>query len=109
MGLVVPDPVDGSLINGRPFYRLETSSENSETDAGGMVFDSEGFLYVATNIGVQVCDRQGRVTAVIGAPGESVSAVLSSAGPGLPWLYVTEREQGLEAAYQASWRGAVEW
>ena len=54
-----------------------------------MVFDSEGFLYVATNIGVQVCDQQGRVTAVIDAPGESVSAVFFG-GPGLQRLYVTD-------------------
>src|SRR5882724_11840280 len=30
---------DGSLINGRPFYRLETGGK-SETDTGGMAFDS---------------------------------------------------------------------
>jgi hypothetical protein len=29
--------------------RLETKSDSSETDARGMAFDSEGFLYVATN------------------------------------------------------------
>jgi len=38
---------DGSLINGRPTYHL-----GSKTDAGGMTFDSEGFLYVATKFGV---------------------------------------------------------
>jgi gluconolactonase len=80
---------DGSLANGRPFYRLETSGEKSETDAGGMAFDSEGFLYVATNIGVQVCDPQGRAIAVIDAPGESAAAVFFG-GPGLQWLYVTD-------------------
>jgi gluconolactonase len=52
---------DGSLINGQPFYGLETSDPKNGSDAGGMVFDSEGFLYVATNLGVQVCDKQGRV------------------------------------------------
>ena len=57
-----------------------------------MAFDSEGFLYVATNVGVQVCDRQGRVTAVIDAPGESVSAVFFG-GPGLLWLYVTDGDR----------------
>jgi gluconolactonase len=84
-----PIQADGSLANGRPFYRLETSGEKSETDAGGMAFDSEGFLYVATNIGVQVCSPQGRVTAIIAPAGESVAAVLFG-GPGLQWLYATD-------------------
>lgn len=83
---------NGSLTKGRHFCRLETKGENSETDAGGMAFDSEGFLYVATNIGVQVCDRHGRVTAVIDAPGESVSGVFFG-GPGLQWLYVTDGDK----------------
>src|SRR4051794_21119040 len=52
--LVVNDPptrwvwsfqiqADGSLINGRRYYRLETRGEKSETDPGGMAFFSEGF------------------------------------------------------------------
>jgi sugar lactone lactonase YvrE len=115
--LVVNDPptrwvwsfqiqTDGSLINGRPFYRLETSGEKSETDAGGMVFDSEGFLYVATNIGVQVCDQQGRVTAIIDAPGESVSAVFFG-GPSLQWLYVTDGNKVWRRPVNR--RGAAPW
>ena len=115
--LVVNDPptrwvwsfqirADGLLINGRPFYRLETSSQKSDTDAGGMVFDSEGFLYVATNLGVQVCDRQGRVTAVIDGPGESVSAVFFG-GPGLQWLYVTDGSKVWRRPVKR--RGAATW
>jgi sugar lactone lactonase YvrE len=83
---------NGSLARGRHFCRLDTKGKNPETDAGGMAFDSEGFLYVATNIGVQVCDPQGRVTAVIDAPGESVSAVFFG-GPGLQWLYVADGDK----------------
>ena len=115
--LVVNDPptrwvwsfqieANGSLTKGRRFCRLETKGENSETDAGGMAFDSEGFLYVATNIGVQVCDRQGRVTAVIDAPGESVSAVFFG-GPGLQWLYVTDGNKVWRRPVKR--RGAAPW
>src|SRR5690242_5669235 len=82
--------VDGSLINGRPCDRLDTSGEKSETDAGGMVFDSEGFLYVAKNIGVQVCDPPGRVTAVIEAPSRDGVSNVFFGGPGLQWLYATD-------------------
>ena len=99
--LVVNDPptrwvwafqiqVDCSLTNGRPFYRLEASADSSETDAGGMVFDSEGFLYVATKLGVQVCDPRGRVTAIIDVPGSDGVSNVFFGGPGLQWLYVTD-------------------
>jgi sugar lactone lactonase YvrE len=78
---------DGSLINGRRFCRLATGAA-PESDAGGMAFDAEGLLYVASRQGVQVCDRQGRVTAILGTPGsEGVSSVFFG-GPNLQWLYV---------------------
>lgn len=82
--------IDGSLINGRQFCRLENSDESSGPDAGGMAFDSEGFLYVATKIGVQVCDPQGRVTAIIDTPASEGVAAVFFGGPSLQWLYVTD-------------------
>lgn len=81
---------DGSLVNGRRFYRLETSDASSGTDAGGMAFDSQGSLYVATKLGVQVCDPRGRVTAIIDAPGNNGVSNVFFAGPGLQWLYVND-------------------
>ena len=80
---------NGSLTKGRRVCRLKTRDATTESDAGGMAFDSEGFLYVATDIGVQVCDRQGRVTAVIDGPGDGLAAVFF-AGPDLQWLYATD-------------------
>jgi len=81
---------DGSLANGRETYRLETTAGTADADPGGMTFDSEGFLYVATKFGVQVFDRQAHLTAIIGVPSsDGVSNVLF-AGPGFQWLYATE-------------------
>jgi hypothetical protein len=57
---------DGSLANGEPFYRLETADESSETGAGVMTVDTEGFLYVDTRLGIQACDPSGRVVAIRG-------------------------------------------
>jgi gluconolactonase len=102
--LVVNDPptrwvwsfqiqVDGSLINGQPFYRLETIGRKSGTDAGGMTFDSEGLLYVASDLGVQVCDKRGRVAAIINAPGGQGVSNVFFGGPGLRWLYVTDGDK----------------
>ncbi len=55
---------DGSLSQGDSFYRLEMPDETSATGADGMTVDSEGWLYVATKIGIQVLDTQGRVVAI---------------------------------------------
>ena len=81
---------DGSLVEGKVAYELETRAGSPEADAGGMVFDTEGFLYVATKFGVQVFDRQGRMAAIIDvASSDGVSNVMF-AGPGLRWLYAME-------------------
>src|SRR5262245_15437697 len=98
--LVVDDPptrlvwtfqiqADGSLSNGRPFYHLETR-DDPDPDPGGMAFDSESFLYVATKIGVQVFDPRGRLTTIIEAPGSEGVASVFFGGPGLQWLYATD-------------------
>ena len=59
---------DGGLANGQPFYRLETADSGSATGAGEMVFDDQGWLYVATDLGIQVLDLEGRCALIISNP-----------------------------------------
>jgi enterochelin esterase-like enzyme/sugar lactone lactonase YvrE len=59
---------DGLLANGEPFFRLETPDESSESGASGMAVDSKGLLYVATLMGIQICDQQGKVNAILTRP-----------------------------------------
>jgi gluconolactonase len=80
---------DGSLANGQPFYRLETSDESSASGADGMTVDTDGHLYVATRIGLQVCDQPGRVVAIINKPQSGPLSNVVFAGPDLQTLYVT--------------------
>jgi sugar lactone lactonase YvrE len=42
------------------------------------------------DLGVQVCDPRGRVTAIIDAPGNNGVSNVFFAGPGLQWLYVND-------------------
>lgn len=79
---------DGSLADGEPFYRLETLDESSATGAAGMTVDSEGYLYVPTKLGIQVCDQPGRVVAILDAPGSGSSSSMVFGGPDLQTLYV---------------------
>ena len=84
---------DGSLANGQPFYRLETSDESSSSGADGMTLDTEGYLYVATRIGLQICDQPGRVTAIIGKPQNASLSNVVFGGPDLQTWYVTNGDK----------------
>lgn len=80
---------DGSLRNGQRFYRLETPDEASDAGAAGLAVDREGFLYVATRMGVQVCDQPGRVNAILDPPDTAPLSGLAFGGPDLDTLYAT--------------------
>jgi sugar lactone lactonase YvrE len=80
---------DGSLANGQPFYRLETPDDSSLSNADGMTVDSEGYLYVATRLGLQICDQAGRVVAILNKPQDAPLTNVVFAGPDFRTLYVT--------------------
>jgi len=98
---------DGSLINGQPFYRLETPDDSSQSGADGMTYDTEGFLYVATKLGIQVCDQPGRVNAIIGKPQETSLSNLVFGGGDMQWLYVTSRDKVYRRHLRR--KGSVSW
>ena len=83
---------DGTLASGEPFFRMETLDESSESGASGMAVDSQGLLYVATLLGIQICDQQGRVVAILNRPEQAdpflgpVSGV-AFGGPDHQYLY----------------------
>lgn len=79
---------DGSLANPEPFYRLETPDENSVSSGDGMTMDTEGFLYVTTNMGLQICDPPGRVMAILPKPQPGPFASVVFGGADFKTLYV---------------------
>lgn len=80
---------DGSLVHGVPFHRLEMPDDATQTSADGMTLDSEGFLYVATRIGIQICDPAGRVNGILNKPQPGPLSNLVFGGADFDWLYVT--------------------
>jgi sugar lactone lactonase YvrE/enterochelin esterase-like enzyme len=79
---------DGSLANGAPFYRLDINDDGYSIEPAGMAVDSLGFLYVATNLGIQVCDEEGRVQLIINLPAYDPAAGIAFGGPDFQDLYV---------------------
>jgi enterochelin esterase-like enzyme len=56
---------DASIANAQEFYHLEDGQWSAP---GGLCVDTEGRLYVATELGIQVCDQAGRVNFIIPTP-----------------------------------------
>lgn len=67
---------DGSRKAMEQFYYLHNPDNSCKGPiANDMAFDTAGNLYVATPIGVQVCDQNGRVRAILSLPSRSIEAL----------------------------------
>jgi gluconolactonase len=66
---------DGTLADKQRYYWLHTADSEDQSHAGGMCCDKAGWLYVATDLGIQVCDQAGRVNAILPLPGGRVTGV----------------------------------
>ncbi|MBV8573290.1 MAG: SMP-30/gluconolactonase/LRE family protein [Acidobacteriaceae bacterium] len=88
---------DGSLANGEPFYKLELpligDGKMVNAWADGMAFDSDGYLYIATKSGIQVCDQPGRVFAILRKPSPADPSNVVFGGPDFKMLYVTAKDK----------------
>jgi sugar lactone lactonase YvrE/enterochelin esterase-like enzyme len=56
---------DGSLQSKQRFYWLQVPDTSDQSNADGLRVDTDGRLYVATAMGIQVCDQAGRVQCII--------------------------------------------
>jgi sugar lactone lactonase YvrE len=77
---------DGSLAFRQKYYHLHVPDTADDSAADGMRVDRDGRLYVATRMGIQVCDQAGRVNCIIPTPNGRV-ANLCFGGPEFDTLY----------------------
>lgn len=78
---------DGSLAHKQRYFHLHVPDTAEDSGADGLRVDRDGRLWVATNMGLQVCDQAGRVNCIIPTPNRRV-ANLTFAGPDFDTLYV---------------------
>jgi len=79
---------DGSLSNKQKYYHLHTPDTADDAGADGMRVDRDGRLWVATKLGLQVCDQAGRVNCIIPTPNGKISN-LTFGGPDGDIIYAT--------------------
>jgi gluconolactonase len=102
---------DGSLINGIPFFRLELPDEVESgplrSGADGMTVDSDGFLYVATKLGIQILDPPGKTVGILRKPGDGDPSNVVFGGPDLHTLYVTSGDKVFRRTIKK--KGVLPW
>jgi hypothetical protein len=79
----------GRMLYSESYYYLHDLSNGVLKPSGSMAFDIKGNLYVATEMGVQVADHNGRVRAILSLPALQVHSLAFSGN----YLYVHCGEQ----------------
>jgi enterochelin esterase-like enzyme/sugar lactone lactonase YvrE len=84
---------NGLLAAKQKYFYLHLVDGSTGSGAAGMTVDTQGRLYVATEMGVQVCDQAGRVHSIILPPRKGALTSVIFGGPNLDELYVACGDQ----------------
>jgi gluconolactonase len=79
---------DGTVDAREAFYDFYVPTWADDSGAAGIAMDRDGRPYVATRMGVQVFDRNGRVAAILPLPGNAAGTSLCFGGHDFDTLYV---------------------
>ena len=85
---------DGSFADKQAFDWLHMTDIPNDSGAEDLAFDTRSNLYVATRLGIQVCDLNGRVRAILPLPTPCGPVrSLCFGGPHFDLLYATDGTQ----------------
>jgi gluconolactonase len=59
---------DGAVTNKQAYFHMHASANEAGAQLDGMAVSKDGWLLVATGLGVQICDQPGRVNFIIPQP-----------------------------------------
>ncbi|MCI0358917.1 MAG: SMP-30/gluconolactonase/LRE family protein [Planctomycetaceae bacterium] len=79
---------DGSLAHKQRYYHLHVPDTADDSGADGLRVDRDGRLYVATRLGLQICDQAGRVNCIVPTPNGKLSN-LTFGGENFDTIYAT--------------------
>jgi hypothetical protein len=102
---------NGRLDAAQPFYDFYVPPTADNSGAGSIAMDRDGRAYVATRMGVQIFDRNGRVAAILPLPGNAAATSLCFGGQDFDTLYVAGGgkvyQRKLHATGVAPWAAPV--
>ncbi len=99
---------DGTFADKQPYYWLHMTDIPNDSGAEDIAVDANGELYVATRMGVQVCDQNGRVRAILPLPTPCGPVrSLCFGGQNFDTLYVTDGRQVFKRTLKI--RGVAPW
>ena len=85
---------DGSFGDKQAYFWLHMTDIPNDSGAEDLAVDTHGNLYAATRMGIQVCDQNGRVRAILPLPAPSGPVrSLAFGGEHFDVLYVTDGKQ----------------
>lgn len=79
---------DGSLAHKQKYFHLHVPDTAEDAGPDGIRTDRDGRVWVATRLGLQVCDQPGRVNCIIPTPNGKISN-LTFGGPNFDLLVCT--------------------
>ncbi len=83
---------DGTLTYAQPYFHIHSppAAVDMRTRSMGMCVDKDGWVLVATKMGIQICDQPGRVNLILPPPiGASSPTNVILAGPDQQTIYAT--------------------
>ena len=79
--------LDGKPSHGEPFYWLHNDDNSRPLDIQTITFDGKGNLWAVTGLGIQICDQNGRVRAILRLPRYIGTINEITISGGYVWLY----------------------
>lgn len=98
---------DGSLAHKQKYFYVHMPDAATRSSADGMAADTNGSVYIATALGVQVFDQIGKCHAIIPAPARGPLSSVKFGGPNLDELYVTNAGKVFKRKVKT--KGVVSW
>ena len=79
--------LDGKSSHGEPFYWLHNDDNSRPLDIQTITFDGKGNLWAVTGLGIQICDQNGRVRAILRLPRDIGTINEITISGGYVWLF----------------------
>lgn len=99
---------DGSLTHKQKYFYVHMADAATRSGSDGMAVDTDGRVYIATPLGVQVFDQIGKCHAIISAPQPTASlSNVEFGGPNMDEMYVTNGDKVFKRKTRV--KGVLSW